>query len=117
MLGKTADQLQHEQHVNFFNYVTLAKKIKENNFYIKKIFGQNIYGVIPSRLVNKIYQYNHSIGRSIEKILFYLGFRYTNGFIHGDKYMLFRFSNCMNSFFSNTIMLTAKKPFIPSKRL
>jgi 2-polyprenyl-3-methyl-5-hydroxy-6-metoxy-1,4-benzoquinol methylase len=110
LIGKTADQLQHQQHVNFFNYGVIVNKIKEKKFNIERIFGQNIYGVIPARVVNKIYQCNRLIGRSIEKALFYLGFRYAKGFIHGDKYMLFRFSNRLNSFFSNTIMLIAKKP-------
>jgi 2-polyprenyl-3-methyl-5-hydroxy-6-metoxy-1,4-benzoquinol methylase len=110
-LGKTADQLQHQHHVNFFKYDNLILKIKEKGLKIKIILGQNVYGVIPARIVNKFYQCNRRIGKSIEKILFILGFRYTKGFIHGDKYMMFSFSNRLNSIFSNTIMLIAEKPF------
>ena len=109
LFGKLPAELQHPHHLRFFNYRILTKLLKEKKFTIEKIFGQNIYAVIPVALINKIYKKNKILGNLMEKIIKALGFKRSEGYIHGDKYLMFSFSKILHSFFSNTIMLIAKK--------
>jgi len=83
--------------------------LKKNKFRIENVFGQNTYGFIPTSFIKHISEKSRVLGKLIEKIIKAMGFRCSEGYIHGDKYMLFSFSKRMNSLFSNSIMIVANK--------
>lgn len=109
LFGKTPTQLQHPHHLRFFNYKMIINILKKNKFGIENVFGQNIYGFIPTSFIKQISQKSRVLGKLTEKIIKAMGFRCSEGYIHGDKYMLFSFSKRMNSLFSNSIMIVANK--------
>ena len=110
LFGKSASELQHPCHVNFFSYQTLTERLKREGFIIKDLFGQNIYAFIPASFIERLKKLSPSSARLTEKVIKAFGFRYSQGYIHKDKYILSSFSKILCTFFSNTILLVAGKP-------
>lgn len=108
LLGKCPTELQHPYHVRFFSPGFLCREMAENGFLVEKSVGHNVYAAVPRSLFDP----NRSWPRSIfYRILRAVGFEETEGLIHGDKLLLHRFSTFLPSFFSNAIMIVARKPY------
>ncbi|MFC1514721.1 class I SAM-dependent methyltransferase [Candidatus Omnitrophota bacterium] len=110
LFGRSPSELQHPHHVHFFSYRMLIETFKNRGFIIEKVFGQNIYGLIPASAVKKLMKKSSRLARVVVKAIRAVGFRYSEGCIHDDKYILSSFSKRACPFFSNTIMLVARKP-------
>lgn len=106
LLGKCPTELQHPYHVRFFSHRHLAGALREKGFEIEQSLGQNIYGFVPGSLVRAAERVSRSLTQSL---LACLGFKRVEGLIHGDKFLLYRFSSFLPSLFSNAVMIVAAK--------
>lgn len=111
LLGQCPTELQHPYHVRFFSFRYITRILAEAGFAPEKKIGQNIYFMIPRQMVQSAERLIPQMTRHILRLL-----RITKvpGLIHGDKYLLFRFSSFFPDFFSNAVMVVAKKTGSPS---
>ena len=109
LIGKTPTELQHPFHLRFFSYKMLVKQLKEHGFHMQAIWGQNVFMFVPDAILRRIQKKNQFLGNLLIKFLTLIGFRHSEGLIHGDKYILYRFSKSLNNLFSNTIMIIASR--------
>ncbi len=109
MTGKTCTELQHPCHIRYFSMKSLASILRANGFKLTGRMGNNIFAVLPARIVYSIFRMA-GIGESaVNRIMGLLSFKYEAGLIHGDKFMLSFFSEHGISFFSNVLMIKAVK--------
>ena len=109
LLGYTSTELQHPYHLRFFSFKTFNRLLEEKQFKVIKSFGNNIYALIPEKLIHK---FSKILGLNIIKVdnfLKKIGFKYEKGLIHGGKYMICKKSKIWASFFSNVIIIKAVK--------
>ena len=107
LIGKCPTQLQHPYHVRFFSPKYLRQILETNGFSVEKYLGQNIYMLIPNRLISIITQLDSGLGKKFIKLIESIGFKKVEGLIHGEKYLLYNFSSFFSNFFSNDIMIVA----------
>lgn len=106
LLGRCPTEMQHPYHLRFFSFRFLEKVLETNGFQIENRLGQNIYMVLPKRVLRML----ERMGRTrVHALLRWMGFQRMEGLIHGDKMVLLRFSTFHPQFFSNAIMLVASK--------
>lgn len=109
LIGKCPSELQHPYHVRFFSPKYLSSIFQLNGFKVEMNFGQNIYMVIPHSLIRAVKHLSNIAEKLILKLINLLGFKKVEGLIHGDKYLYYNFSSFFHTFFSNTIMIVARK--------
>ena len=106
LLGKCPTELQHPYHLRFFSYSFLQETLQKKGFIIENSLGQNIYFYIACPIIEN---FNVSVSKLIKKLIDLIGFTKVEGLIHGEKYLFFKFSSLFNRFFSNVIMIVARR--------
>lgn len=101
LMGRTVTEIQHQGHIRFFSKSGLAKYFKNSGFAHIKISGRNMYLILSGKYIE-----------AFGKILEYFGFNKEIRFRTKKPFWhLSHFSNFANSFFTDTLILEAQKPF------
>jgi len=99
LVGITVSELQHPMHLRFFSKCSLIRLIKEQDFEPIRVFGRNIYIILPDLKF-----------RLWRVLLSLLGFREETRFVTGKKFWhLSNKSRILNGFFADTLIVVAKK--------
>ena len=99
LMGHTLTEVQHPGHIRFFSIRSLRRHLEINNFNKIDISARNMYFIL-----------NEGIGDLIPNLLKFIGFKREFRF-KTKKYFwqLSFFSKKANSFFSDTIIILARK--------
>lgn len=100
IFGKTSSELQHPGHLRFFSLRSLSILLKKNNFNITILAGRNMYFVFPS------FKGNLALKKICKILNMQIEPRYSTKTFF---YQYSSFSSVASSFWSDTIIINAKK--------
>jgi SAM-dependent methyltransferase len=99
LLGYTLSELQHPKHFIFFSRRSLRQLVQKEGFLPISETGRNMYAILPDPRMGLLH-----------RLLSLLGFRQEMRFRTGSNFWhLSHHSGFLNSFFSDTLILMAKK--------
>ena len=100
LFGKTVSQVQHPGHVRFFSKKTLRDAVENSGFSIDRLCGRNIFLIFQTRSPESVWaKFFRLLGLNSEK-------RFTTGTY---LFHISGFSNTARSFWSDTLIVRAKR--------
>ena len=99
LFGYTVSELQHPKHFQFFSRRSLIKLLAGNNLRAKRIFGRNMYLILPD------------LPQPFGRILPLLGFKCETRFRTGTRFWhLSHRSSILNGLLADTLIAIMEKP-------
>lgn len=99
VLGKTLSEVQHPGHIRFFSKRTLAKSIKDAGFHSINTSARHMYLILSGRIFERLTPLLKKMTFTKE-----MRFKTMRPFWH-----LSRYAEKANSFWADTLIVTAKK--------